>query len=262
MKRITIALLMVLVLTLLANCGFADTYYVTTDIDAVNVRSADDHDIILGIVRAGKSINVDYVKGDWAYFTFKGQPAIAYKYYLLTSLDGTGVVPPVTKTSTSGQTTSKKRAARAYVSTDDASMIYVVSDNVKKSINVRATKSQNGTILGQIYPGDEIYVVRVGKVWTRIVYDEGFAFVPSKYIQLAGVNLPDEGELYKVFVKDGTTLKVRTGPSQKKKVITTIPNGAFVKVLEDDGKWSYVYYTMKDLGYVMDKFIIPAQDFE
>jgi uncharacterized protein YgiM (DUF1202 family) len=241
---------------LVATSCIAETYYVTTEIDALNVRDAVYTDIIYGCIRAGRKVNVDYVDGRWAYIQYDGKSCKVYYPYLTKCGDPSEPAYYGGKTGPGTQ----KTVTRKYVSTDEASMIYEVSYAVNGYITVRAQKSDTAQALGRLYPGDELYVVREGKVWSRIVYDNGYAFVKSSAIYRVGVNLPDEGELKQVSVSDHTTLNVRDGPGKKKRIITTIPDGAFVKEIEADGTWSTVYYSMEDTGFVMSKFLVDPDE--
>lgn len=262
MKRLIFCLI-VLALVAVTACALAETYYVTTDIDALNVRDAYNSEIIYGCIRAGKKVNVDYIdkQSRWAYLKYDGHDAKVYFAYLTPYGDPcqpdyyggkTGPAKPAPKKATP--------VARKYASTDEASMIYRVSYSVKNYLTVRDKKSDNAYALGKVYPGEELYVVRVGKVWARIIYDEGYAFVKCANLEKVDVNLPDEGVLKQVRVSDETTLNVRSGPGKKKSVVTTIPHGAYVKELETEDIWSYVYYSMNDTGYVMTKFLVPVDE--
>ena len=256
MKRV-LFFVIVLAIVLVATYSIAETYYVTTEIDALNVRDAVDTDTIYGCIRAGKKVEVDYVDGKWAYIQYDGKNCKVYFPYLTKTGDPSQ--PEYYGGKTGGGTkktsTQKVKENLNLLSTDVATIICKVSDTVKTNITVRSSKSDNGTIIGRLYPGDILYVAAEGNVWSRIVYNGRYAFVKSRYIETIGYNLPDEGTLKRFYLRNNTGLNVREGPSLTEKVITTIPSGSYVKVLEDDGTWSNVYYTNDKQGYVMSKFL-------
>ena len=98
-------------------------------------------------------------------------------------------------------------------------------------------------------------VIKMGKTWTRVVYENQLGFVYTKYLVDLGANLPDEGELYKVKVKGNSTVNVRRDATKKSKTITTLRNGTYVKVFEQSENWSHVYYNVDKIGYIMTKFL-------
>ena len=170
-----------------------------------------------------------------------------------------GNVSSSSSTSSGTSTSSAPVYEKQPVSTDVASKLYSVKDSVRKYITVRTSKSTDARALGKLYPGDLVYVVNVGYKWTRIVYNSQFAFVLSDCIEEYGPNLPEEGSLYTVTVPDGTTLNVREEGRKGSTVLRMIPNGAYVKVLEENDNWCKVYYEIDAIGYVMTKFITPNE---
>ena len=270
-KRIIASVMLIFNLFVCCAAALSDTYQVSSDIDALNVRDAECSEVIYGAIRAGKKIDVKYTKGDWAYLTYKGKDCKVYKPYLepVSSSKKSSSTPakktttkktaPATTTSTTFGT--KYRFEASSSSTQKASMIYVVSDKVKKHLTVRNSKSTKAKALGTLQPGDKIYVIACGYRWARVIYNDQEGFVLSQYIEKVSLNLPDEGETYKVVVKEGTTLNVRPEPNKNQKYIARIPNGSYVKVIEKvNDDWSLVYYGMNETGYVSNDFI-EASDF-
>ena len=253
MKKILIMVITLAMLLTTTSISNAETFIVTTKKDPLNIRLAEDHSQILGEIAKGKTLEALYTDSYWAYFYYQGKLAVAYTLYL-TSTSNSGPETPSTPT---GSSTSSYKPQ--YVSTDMASKLFVVTDTIRDHLTVRRSKSASSRALGKLYPGDLVYVVNTGSQWTRIVYDNQYAFVLSKYIEEFGPNLPDEGELYKVSVKNGTTLNVREEGNKNSTILRAIPNDAYVKVIEQGEKWSKVYYSNQDIGYVMNKFIVPVE---
>ncbi len=256
MKKVllfTLALVIFLGSTCVAS---AETFIVTTESDPLNIRLAEDHSQVLGIIRKGKTLKALYTDNYWAYFYYKGKLACAYKSFLTpASSYSSAPGPEAPETVKPTKSSSKSKA----LSTDLASKIYVVKDTIKNYLTVRDAKSTSAYALGKLYPGDILYVVYVGREWTRVIYNGQYGFVLNKYIEEFAPNLPSEGELYRVSVPDGTNLNVREKESTSSKVLRKILDTAYVKVIERGEKWSKVYYSNNDIGYVMNKFIVPVE---
>ena len=253
MKRLIVFLLVLVSVIAIAALANAETYIVNTESEPLNIRSVEDSSIILGGIRKGKTIEIDYHDKFWGYFTYGGIPAKVYMEYLIPASAAPSTITVTTSTSTSSR--PKKDETPRYVSEDEATLIYHVTDKIRSHINVRVDKSESAEIIGCLEPGERVLVVAKGKTWTRIIYNNQYAFVYSKYLVDLGDNLPEGGELYKVKVATNTTLNVRKEATKKAKVLTKISNGSFVKVFERQNTWSFVYYTKTDFGYVMNKFL-------
>ena len=260
-KRLLILLLIVLSAIMVVSFASAETYTVTTEIDVLNVRSQADGDIIIGGIRAGKKVEIDYHDKYWGYFTYDGIPAKVYFDYLVPASGSSGKSQGTTYTvnnSSKKKETTEKEPER--VSIDEADLIFRVSEDVQSHINVRNAKKESAKIIGRLDPGEEVYVVAMGKTWTRIVYNEQYGFVYTKYLVDCGDNLPEEGELYKVKVKKNTTLNVRKESTKKAKVVVKLKNGTYVKLFETDGKWAYICYKKGEFGYVMTKYLVTVEE--
>lgn len=257
-KRLIVFLLVLFSIIAITAFASAETYTVSTEIDVLNVRSQIDSDIILGGIRAGKKVEIDYHDKYWGYFYYDGQPAKVYFDYLVPAA---GSPEPQEPTSSgTSKKTQKKEAEPKFVSDDEAKLVYRVSPKVNYHIKVRAKKSDSAKVIGRLEPGEEVHVVAIGKTWTRIVYDNQYGFVYSKNLVDTGDNLPEGGELYRVKVKGNTTLNVREEDTRKSKIIIRLRNGALVKVFEKQEKWSFVYFNKTDFGYVMNKFIVKVDE--
>ena len=259
MKRFISLTLTVLIALSICTIASAEKYVVNTESTPLNIRLASDHSVILGGIAKGKTVNIDYFDKFWGYFTYDGQLACVYKSYLV-KVGDSSTAPTTPSTSKPGP--SRSSAPKKVISTNEASMIYSVGDEVKDCITVRAKKSSDAKILGRVYPGEYLYVVNVGSTWTRVVYDGQYGFVKTKYIVLSDYNLPEEGALYQVVVKSGTTLNVRASDTKKSDVLRALPNGAYVKVIEQYDLWSKIFYDMENQGFVMNKFIKPVMEQE
>ena len=255
LKRLVVFSLVLIAVVAVVAFASAETYIVNTESEPLNIRSVEDSSIILGGIRKGRKVEIDYHDKYWGYFTYDGVPAKVYMDYLIPA-SGASTMVTTQKTTTSS---APKDDTPEYVSEDEATLIFYVSDKIKSHINVRSKKSENGKIIGRLDPGDEVLVIKMGKTWTRIVYDNMVGFVYTKYLVDLGANLPEEGDLYKVKVKNNTTVNVREEDSKKATVIIRLRNGAFVKVFSQQETWSFVYYNMNECGYIMNKFLVKVE---
>ncbi len=256
MKKFVAIALMLLIAISICAIASAEKFVVTTESDSLNIRLACDHDVILGGLKKGTILNADYTDKYWAYFTYDGQLCCAYKGYLTPAGDGS---TPAPKTSKPGPKTSTIVTSRN-ISLNEASMIYVVSDDVNNCIHVRTRKDTKASSLGELYPGEEVYVIIHGGTWSRVVYEGNYGYVLSKCLEFRGYNLPEEGELYRVKVANGTTLNVRSESKKGDNIVRRLPNGAFVKMMEQYEEWSMIFYDPVNKGFVMNKFITPVEE--
>ena len=81
MKRILVAFLAVLLIFSLTAVAFAEKYKVVTEKDRLNVRDPVTHAEI-GKLARHSTIEVNKIKGGWAYITYKGKEAICWAHYL------------------------------------------------------------------------------------------------------------------------------------------------------------------------------------
>lgn len=60
-----------------------------------------------------------------------------------------------------------------------------------------------------------------------------------------------------VDVSKGSTVNVRAAPSKSAKLLTTLPKGATVEVVRDDGQWCLVSFA--ESGYIMTEYLKEVQ---
>ena len=259
MKRLVV-LFLVSCLTL-NTCGIAlaGTYIVNTETDPLNVRDANDSSIVYGVLRKGTKINVSHTDKYWAFITYNGHQAKVYKAYLKPASSSTATQQSSRKPKTPKAETPAKPIERTPATIDEASMIYVIKPNVEGQVNIYPTKSTANKPIGTAQAGDAFFVRNVDKTWTRIIYEGAYAYVRTKYIARFALNLPEEGATYRVSVGNGYTVNVRENASTEAKVITRIPNGAYLKVTNSEGDWSQVFYSPTGSGFVMTKFIVEEE---
>ena len=173
-----------------------------------------------------------------------------------------GYVDPDYLTRYNGNSSSSSNTSSGNHVTTEGTSRYVVRADMSGWLNVRKAATKNSARLGRLYAGDTVYVVSQSGNWSKIVYNGRYAYVMTKYItnnSNSSNNLPVEGELFTVRVRPGTTLNVRTGMSKKNPILTRLPNGTYIKVVEIYDEWSKIYYGSGRTGYVMNEFITPVK---
>jgi uncharacterized protein YgiM (DUF1202 family) len=139
--------------------GNASTYYAT---DVVNVRSGPGTDTdVLTSFGKGDAVTVTGETNGWYQVSVNGATGYIRKDLLSTSQSGETTAQNTTQ---SAQASAEPSTAYNYGS---ASTMYATD-----GVNVRSEGSTNGTVLGTLYPGQEVKVVSQDGDWTHINYTD------------------------------------------------------------------------------------------
>ena len=145
-----------------------------------------------------------------------------------------------------------------------------------KRVNVRAGAGTSYTALGKVEQGQRISVTGWNNEWYKFTYNGQTAYIKGEFVTLDA--LPNEtptatakpsatatakptataaptssGDTGKVNVSSGS-LRLRESPSSSASVITTMPAGATVQILEETGDWYKVKYS-STTGYCSKAYI-------
>lgn len=138
--------------------------------------------------------------------------------------------------------------------TDDTVNSMKVSSNGKR-LNMRKAASTSSSIVAKLNDGDRVEVLSTKDDWCYIRANvkgsivEGYVF--AKYLQADSKPTPTPGTTSKPdsastnarVSTNGSKLKLRARASSSGSVITRIPNGASLTVLETVPNWYYVQYS-------------------
>ena len=116
-------------------------------------------------------------------------------------------------------------------------------------LNVRATPSSGGSLLGQLPKGSFITLLTRQGDWWQVEYADGrYGYCHANYIQVLG------GTSKTVSTASGN-LNVRSGPGTGYSKTGSLPKGKTVIVLSENGSWSRVLYAGTKTGYVSSSYL-------
>ena len=129
---------------------------------------------------------------------------------------------------------------------------YAVVNNPKSTqvLNLRETASATGTILGKYKNYTPVSILQSGDVWSKVQVDDKTGYMMTKYLKktaapfAAIVNNPN----------GGSYVNFRKGPSNSATVISKLPTGSGVTVLDKGTNWSIVLVN-GTTGYVSTWFL-------
>ena len=150
MKRILVAFLAVLLIFSLTAVAFAEKYKVVTEKDRLNVRDPVTHAEI-GKLARHSTIEVNKIKGGWAYITYKGKEAICWAHYLKK------VSGPESSTPPSSSSTKLTVGGKAKVTTTTG-----------QNLNLRENPALDAKVLRVLSPGYHVTVLEIQSKWVKI----------------------------------------------------------------------------------------------
>lgn len=112
------------------------------------------------------------------------------------------------------------------------------------SLNLRKSASKSSAVLEQIPQKERVEVLDRGDTWSHVRYNGVTGYVMTRYLKF------DQA----VVSTSGGSLNLRAAASSAAAVLTTIPNGEIIKLLEEGDKWCWVQYD-NVTGYVMTRYL-------
>ncbi len=203
-----------------------DTATVTNAPNGVNIRAkASSSSKILGVAYNGDTFEVKGKSGNWTKVAYDGDTAYIYTSYLSVT-KGTDSTPPSSGT--------------AYVVGVDA-------------VNVRAKASSSSKRLGALKKGTAVEIVGKSGKWTKILYEDGTAWVFTQYLSKNKPDTDVDGKTGTIVnVKYGVNIRAKASSSSKK--LGTAVNGDTFTVRDVSGRWVKVEYG-GDYAFIYDKYI-------
>lgn len=191
----------------------------------------------------GTQVTVLSNDGTWCQVSVSG--AIGY---VLTSQLDFDAKPTATTTVTTSATATASPTPTASPSTEITAWVM----GTVNYVNLRETASTEGKIITTIPSGDELSVLEKGGTWTYIRHGSTTGYVLSKHLTYSEP-LPAIGVVYINTVKD--PLKLRDQPTTTgSKVLTTVPKGTAVMLLEELDDWCRVQYDAY-VGYCSSAYL-------
>ena len=134
----------------------------------------------------------------------------------------------------------------------------------KGSLNVRSKANAKSTIVSKVPNGSRVEVLETKGDWTRIEYNGKKGYVKSSFLkdeppegtseEAGEVLVIQEGGYARIVTQSGA-LNVRKKADSKSVVVTQVPNGARVELVEATLQWSSIVYQGKT-GYVQTQYLV------
>lgn len=131
-----------------------------------------------------------------------------------------------------------------------------------ESLNLRAKANTSSKILTTLQRSDSFQVLSTSSGWARVFFQGIVGYVFEGYINYSGdsdepkePDEPSSNVLYTgIIATSGSALNMRREPNVQSGVITSIPNGSKVNILEVSDDWYRVEYSGK-YGYCARSYI-------
>lgn len=127
---------------------------------------------------------------------------------------------------------------------------------------LRTGPSTSSALVAQLSNGVLVTIQKRDNTWAQVLYEGKTGYMLSDHILLTSTAtvqpptstpVPSEGYAAKVVTPSGS-LNLRVQPSKLSKVLTTIPRGSVLQVIDVDALWAETQYNQQH-GYVMRAFL-------
>ena len=211
----------------------------------VNLRqTASTSSTIVTTVNHGETVQVISNDGSWCQVIYGGQQGYIMSSYLDFG-DGSGDAPPADDPPATQQPPALGSGeAEAIVRTTSG------------SLNLRAQASLQAAVLATIPRGESIVVTSRGGEWSAVRYGSVSGYVMTQYLYFPSDD-SQEVASYAIVTTQSSALNMRSQPQTGSSIVTTLPRGARVGVIEwrQDG-WARVAYE-NHLGYASTAYLTP-----
>lgn len=139
------------------------------------------------------------------------------------------------------------------------------------SLNLRQAPSGGQRVLTTIPRGTVLAIIEYGPEWCAVEYSGYYGYVMTSFLRFDTNEqpaVPDKDETENnagIFdavdawvVTENGSLNLRSAPDRNAEIITAIPRGAKVELLEKGNDWSFVSYGQIS-GYVMSCYLSPTK---
>ena len=118
-----------------------------------------------------------------------------------------------------------------------------------ESLNVRSGPGTSYDKVGVLMKGSKVEVVEKMNGWSKIKYNNGYAYVSSNYLSES----PQEN--FKIMYTTADSLNVRSGPGTSYDKVGVLMKGSRVEVVEEMNGWSKIKYN-NGYAYVSSRYLV------
>jgi len=224
---------------------------VTTASGSLNLRKrASSGADILARIPQYTVIDVLDIEGTWTKVTYKGETGYVMSAFLTYLAEGEGDTTPPPTDAPVTQTQ------------------YARVTTASGSLNLRKRASTSAGLISRIPQNEVIPVVEKLGTWTKVTYNGDTGYVMTTFLTFIensdaippeeDTTPPADGDINATLMAQVTTekgsLNLRKRPSSSASILTTIPQYAYIQVLERGDSWSKVTFDGYT-GYVMSSFL-------
>lgn len=225
---------------------------VTTDSGPLNLRASDSvQSAVLTTVPRGLRVSV-LARGDaWCFIRYNGQTGYVMSKYLRFEEAPSEIAQPVATDTPTAPVSDPVWKPVPVQST----VTYAKVTTPEGSLNLRKKASSSATVKARMPQNEMIEVLEQGEKWTKVSYHGKTGYAMTVFLTFVEVPQPvlTDAMTARVATPKGS-LNLREKPSSGTKVLRTIPQNAYVIVLEYGAKWSRVTYGAAS-GYVKSEFL-------
>jgi peptidoglycan DL-endopeptidase CwlO len=134
--------------------------------------------------------------------------------------------------------------------------------HVDNHLNVRKEPKENGEIVGKMPKNSGCEILSIENGWAKIKSGQVEGYVSTEFLY-TGQDAKSIAEEVKTTMAtvNTMTLKVRTAPSLNGNVLTLIPEGEELEVLEDTGEWVKIAIDDEE-GFISKEYVDIAEELD
>lgn len=199
-------------------------------------RTASTSSQVLTTIPHGQTVQVVTNDGSWCQVVYGG-----YQGYIMCSFLDIGQ---------SGESSGGNTGAPELGSGEQEAIVKTAAT----SLNLRAQPSTQSMVLAAIPRGESIVVTSRGGEWSAVRYGSVSGYVMTQYLSFPSDNVQQATSYATVQTTSGS-LNLRSQPKAGSTIVTTLPRGARVGVIEWGDTWSHISYGHY-AGYAMSNYLL------
>ncbi len=132
-----------------------------------------------------------------------------------------------------------------------------VTKDIDETTNVRKGPGTKFPIVGEIFTEEHFLIISTKGSWYKVLTPIGkIGYMYKKLIRVTRQDVIDVG-----IIKDPDgKSNVRSKPSKKGKILTTVPDGEVIMIILKKGRWYRVITRYGKIGYIHKSLIKPVKN--